>query len=106
MDAISPIQGAFRAFADPTRREILRMLSKEEMSIAQISENFDMTRGAIKKHLIILKDGELISTKAQGRESYNYLQRDGFVVANTWLGYFDNFWDEKLIALKQSIERE
>ena len=41
-------QPTFRALADPTRRDILRLLAQQEMSIADVSERFDMTRAAVK----------------------------------------------------------
>ena len=43
-------QMTFRALADPTRRDILRLLSQQDMTIADVSTRFDMTRAAVKKH--------------------------------------------------------
>ncbi len=51
--------------ADPTRRDILRLLANRDMTIAEVSGNFDMTRAAVKKHPDVLSDGELISVRAQ-----------------------------------------
>ena len=48
---------AFRALADPTRRAILVMLRDQDLSVAQVSQQFDMTRAAVKKHLTVLSDG-------------------------------------------------
>ena len=61
-------QQAFRALADPTRRDILRMLSQQDMTIAQVSDRFDMTRAAVKKRLTVLSAGGLITVGARGRE--------------------------------------
>ena len=68
-----PYQPVFRALADPTRRAILSMLADGERPIADIAAAFEMTRPAIAKHLAILKEGELISVEAQGRERINRL---------------------------------
>ena len=62
-------QMGFRALADPTRRDILKMLASEEMTIAEVAENFDMTRAAVKKHLKAVNDGCLISVKVFGRSA-------------------------------------
>lgn len=62
-------QAAFRALADPTRREILVLLKSKPMTIAEVAQNFDMTRAAVKKHLTILTEGGFIQVTAQGRES-------------------------------------
>jgi len=97
---------AFRALSDPTRRRILILLSDQAMTIGQVAEQFDVTRGAIKKHLIILQDGNLISVKAQGRERINRLNVDGLKPVMDWLGEFDRFWDERLNKLKNVIETD
>ncbi|PCJ95084.1 MAG: transcriptional regulator [Hyphomicrobiales bacterium] len=99
-------QGAFRALADPTRRQILMHLSQQDMTIAQVSERFDMTRGAVRKHLGILEEGHLISVQVQGRERVNRLEPSGMKSATKWLSYFSQFWDDKLGALGTAIEAE
>jgi DNA-binding transcriptional ArsR family regulator len=97
-------QGAFRALADPTRRQILMHLSNNDMSIAEVSERFEITRGAIKKHLTILEDGHLISVHTIGRERINRLEPMAMKSASDWLNYFSQFWDNKLDNLKTAIE--
>ncbi|MDG1997904.1 MAG: helix-turn-helix domain-containing protein [Amylibacter sp.] len=56
-------QLAFRALADPTRREILRLLNRRDMTIGEITDLFPITRGAVKKHLEFLVHGGLVSVK-------------------------------------------
>ncbi len=99
-------QAAFKALADPTRREILVMLKTRGMTIAEVADNFDMTRAAVKKHLTILTDGGLVSVTAQGREKLNEIVPQGFAPITDWLTYFDLFWDEKLGDLAAAIEKE
>ena len=100
------IQGAFRALADPTRRQILMHLGERDLTIGEVSERFDMTRAAVKKHLTILEEGQLISVRAVGRERFNRLEPKGLKSANEWLTYFDQFWDDKLANLAQAINDE
>jgi len=99
-------QAVFRALADPTRREILVMLSQQDMTIGEVSENFDMTRAAVKKHLRVLQDGQLISVQAQGRSRVNHLEPCALQSAGEWLDYFRQFWDDRFAALQQAIEAE
>ena len=96
----------FRALADPTRREIIRMLAHSDMSIVQLTERFDMTRAAVKKHLTILSDGGLITVEPRGRERINHLNPAGLAPVLNWLEYFDTFWSDKLAALSAAIEKE
>lgn len=99
-------QQSFRALADPTRRSILQMLAGEDMTIGEVAENFDMTRAAVKKHLTILREGNLICVEVRGRSRLNSLNRDGLQKVLSWFSYFDAFWDERLTALKTEIEKD
>ena len=99
-------QNAFRALADPTRRNIVRLLSSQDMTIGQLTDRFDMTRAAVKKHLTILSDGGLITVEARGRERINRLEPQGMAPVLDWLSYFDQFWDDRLNSLKEAIERK
>lgn len=91
---------AFRALADPTRREILHLLTAESLTIAQIVDRFEMTRPAIQKHLAILVDSGLVQVEKRGRERLNTLNLNGFDAVTDWLSYFDQFWDSRLATLK------
>ncbi|WP_306737286.1 ArsR/SmtB family transcription factor [Marimonas arenosa] len=99
-----PPQPAFRALSDPTRRSILRLLSEREMSVAEVSQRFDMTRAAVRKHLTILEEGALIRVRRQGRETLNALRPEGLEPVHDWLSFFDRFWDARLDELKTAIE--
>ncbi len=98
------LQGTFKALADPTRRTILMHLSAQDMTVQELTENFDMTRAAVKKHLNILEQGQLITAHRKGRERINRLAPVGLKSVNEWLNYFDSFWDERLDALSRAIE--
>lgn len=99
-------QMGFRALADPTRRDILYLLAKSEMTIAEVADNFQMTRAAVKKHLTILSEGELISVRTRGRTRVNTLNTTGMKRVTNWFRYFDAFWDEHLTTLKTEIEKD
>ncbi|WP_300385019.1 autorepressor SdpR family transcription factor [Clostridium sp.] len=57
----------FKSLSDETRREILKMLSKQDMSAGEISDHFNMSKPSISKHLEILRDSELISSEKKGQ---------------------------------------
>lgn len=99
-------QYAFRALADPTRRDILKLLSQNDMTIVQVAENFQMTRAAVKKHLTVLSDGGLITMRSKGRTRVNSLRPEGLKAVVDWLSFFDHFWDDRLSALKIAIEKD
>jgi DNA-binding transcriptional ArsR family regulator len=76
------------------------------MTIAEVANNFQMTRAAVKKHLTILKEGNLISVQVCGRSRLNSLNSEGLKQIFDWFGYFDVFWDSHLNTLKTEIEKD
>lgn len=63
----SSINLAFKAIADPTRREILHMLRKEEMTAGDLAERFDMSKPAMSHHFTVLKAAGLVTTRREGQ---------------------------------------
>jgi len=96
---------AFRALGDPTRRAILMHLRQQDLTIAEVVDRFELTRTAVRKHLLILEEGELISVSRRGKERVSQLNPDGLKSAAEWFNYFDSFWDSKLSSLKQAVEK-
>lgn len=96
----------FRALADPTRRDILGLLSTQDLTIGAVADHFDMTRPAIKKHLSILEEGHLITVTARGRERINAINPEGFRAVDSWMQVFDRFWNDRLAALKSAAEKD
>lgn len=94
-----PTNDIFQAIADPSRRQILLMLSKDSMSINAIAENFSMSRPAVSKHIKLLQTSGFIIIEDRGRERYCTLGEKGFEELKGWITYFDNFWKEKGNAL-------
>lgn len=60
----------FKALSDPARREILRLLSKAELSAGELSEHFDMTKPSMSHHFSVLKDAALITSRREGTTIY------------------------------------
>ena len=99
-------QEVFRALSDPTRRQILLHLSQESMPVAEIADRFNITRTAINKHLIILEEGGLIKSRVSGRERLSELTPAPLKSALEWLGFFEQFWDDKLLNLQREIAKD
>ena len=97
---------AFQVIADPSRRQMLKLLSKESMTINQLGENFRMSRPAVSKHIAILYHAGFIAIEDVGRERYCSLKQDGFNELQQWLGYFDQFWGSKLKNLEKILGKK
>jgi DNA-binding transcriptional ArsR family regulator len=97
---------AFQVIADPSRRQMLIMLSKSSMTINLLAENFAMSRPAVSKHIKILHHAGFISIKDIGRERHCVLKQDGFNELQDFIDYFDKFWTNKLKKLETLLNNK
>jgi DNA-binding transcriptional ArsR family regulator len=96
----------FQAIADPTRRRILKLLADKEMPIASITECFPISRTAVNKHLQVLSDARLVNSQRVGRETRYSLRPEPLLELKDWLTFFEQYWDDKLLVLKEYIETD
>jgi ArsR family transcriptional regulator len=61
------LNAVFKAIADPTRRQILHLLRKEEMTAGDVAAHFDMTKPTMSHHFAVLKDAGLITSRREGQ---------------------------------------
>lgn len=94
----------FQAIADPTRREVLRLLAEKELPISEITSYFPISRTAIAKHLRILSEAELVSGHKVGREKIYRLHPEPLAELKQWLSFYEKFWENKLSILKHIVE--
>src|SRR6478736_1741625 len=96
----------FQVIADPSRRHMMQLLSKDSMTINALAENFDMSRPAVSKHIKIMHNAGFISIKEIGRERYCTLKQDGFNELQDFIDYFDKFWMSKLKKLETILNNK
>jgi DNA-binding transcriptional ArsR family regulator len=106
MAASSVKHDVFQAIADPTRRKLLKLLSKEEMPVTAISEHFPISRTAVSKHLRVLAEAGLVKERKAGRETRYKLEPEPLFELKDWLQYFELFWENKLSALRLFVESD
>jgi DNA-binding transcriptional ArsR family regulator len=97
---IAQTPDVFQVIADPSRRQMMQLLSKNSMTINSLAENFDMSRPAVSKHIKIMFNAGFISIKDIGRERHCTLKQDGFNELQDFINYFDRFWANKLKKLE------
>ena len=61
---------AFRALADPTRREVLRLLRRGEMSAGELADHFGISKPSMSHHFAVLKSADLIAARRAGQQIY------------------------------------
>src|ERR1043166_4950678 len=97
------MEAALKAIAAPHRRTILRLVSTAELSAGEIAAHFELTRPAISQHLGVLKEAGLVSERRNGTRRLYRARPEGLVELKAFL---DEFWGERLEALKREAERE
>ncbi len=96
----------FQAIADPTRREIINLIAHESLNLNSVTENFNISRPAISKHIKILRECGLIIIKQQGRERYCEAHLKSLAQVSQWIEQYRVFWTSKLVALEKFLSKE
>src|SRR5215210_1858014 len=97
------MEAALKAIAAPRRRQILALVRAEELSAGEIAAQFDVSRPAVSQHLNILKEAGLVSERRNGTRRFYRARPEGLVPLKAFL---EEFWDERLEALKREAEQE
>lgn len=98
----------FRALADPTRRRLLDLLfAADGQTLGALQSHVDMTRFGVSKHLAVLEDAHLITTRRHGREKRHHLNTVPIrELHDRWLDKFSANRASALLALRATLEGE
>ena len=75
----------FKALNDPTRRRILELLEKKDMSAGDIAEQFDMSKPSISHHLDLLRQAGLVESVKEGQFIYYSINTTVFDELVKWM---------------------
>ena len=97
----------FRALADPTRRDLLdRLYRQDGQTLRALAADYPMTRIGVMKHLQVLEDARLVVTKRRGREKLHFLNPIPIrLVHDRWVSKYAEPWVAVLSEIKQELER-
>jgi len=96
----------FQAIADPTRRDIIHLLTRRSLTLNGVAENFDISRPAISKHIKILVECGLVSITDKGRERHCTVTLKRLNEVSKWVEQYRHFWNTKLDALGDFLARD
>jgi DNA-binding transcriptional ArsR family regulator len=98
----------FKALADPTRRELLdRLFERDGQSLGALEGRLPMTRFGVMKHLKVLEEAGLVTTRKRGREKLHFLNPVPIrLIHDRWVGKYAQPWASALSELKQDLENE
>ena len=96
----------FKALADPTRRSLLdRLFEEDGQTLSALEEHVPMTRFGVMKHLRVLEEAGLITTRRNGREKLHFLNPVPIrLIHDRWVSKFAEPWAAALTGLKHELE--
>ena len=95
----------FQAIADPTRREILHILTQQTLNMEAVAEKFMVSRTAIYKHVKILTECGLVSIKQKGRERYCEARLKKLKEVSDWVVQYQQEWEARLDSLEYYLNQ-
>jgi uncharacterized protein YndB with AHSA1/START domain len=103
---VSSVDAVFRALADPTRRSLLDELYREDgQTLSALEQRLPMTRFGVMKHLKLLEEAGLVTTKRRGREKLHFLNPVPIrLVHDRWVSKYAEPWAATLTGLKRQLE--
>ncbi|SRR5271166_72231 len=101
MTQAAAINAVLRSLADPTRRAVFeRVVSSDEISVAELTRGSGVTQGAISQHLKSLKQAGLVAERPEGRNVYYRAEPEGLSPLVDWVSHYGVFWRERFANLK------
>jgi DNA-binding transcriptional ArsR family regulator len=102
MDAV------FKALADPTRRSLLdRLYEQDGQTLTALEQDLPMTRFGVMKHLKVLEEAGLVTTRRNGREKLHHLNPVPIrLIHDRWVSKYAEPWVATLTGLKRELEEE
>ncbi len=94
----------FLALANPVRRQLLEILSRQPLSAGKLSERFELSRPAVAEHLKVLRDAGLVADEPRGRHRIYRLTAEPLAQLDEWLHPFEKFWRARLAELAEVAE--
>ena len=101
----SPVDRTFAALADPTRRGVLERLGSGSATITELAEPFGISLTGMKKHVRVLEEAQLVTTRKLGRTRHCSLGPRRLDDAREWIDTHRRMLDGQLDRLGELLER-
>jgi DNA-binding transcriptional ArsR family regulator len=95
----------FGALADSTRRAILAHVAKAAMSVGEIGRHFELTYGAISKHILVLEKAGLVTKERQGKSQMVIIVPSSVKVAREHIERYARMWESRFDQLEEILKK-
>ncbi len=95
----------FQAIADPTRRQIVSMLTHKPLNLNAVADAFEISRPAISKHVKILNECGIVTIEQRGRERFCRIQPESLKEVADWIAPFQQLWEQRLDSFETYLEQ-
>jgi DNA-binding transcriptional ArsR family regulator len=100
------LDSVFASLADETRRKIVQLVSRQALTISQIADSFQLTYGAISKHILVLERAKVIEKRRQGKKRVVSISPLAVEHASEYLESSRRLWEARLDSLEQHLNKE
>jgi DNA-binding transcriptional ArsR family regulator len=105
MGRVAASQDAFRAIADPRRRQMLDAMLQAEQSVTDLTQLTGIRQSSVSQHLDVLRKAGLVEERQAGRNRFYAVRAGQLAVVAEWLDKYERFWAERLDALTRHLSR-
>jgi DNA-binding transcriptional ArsR family regulator len=99
LNQISPLDLAFQALADPTRRAMVERLARGPASVSDLARPFAMSLPAVMQHLAVLEDCGLVQSQKVGRVRTCRMSPRALDEMESWISARRTEWEQRLDRL-------
>src|SRR5271167_985901 len=105
MMQMTTVDAVMRTLADPTRRAVFeRIVSSEEITVAELTRGSGVTQGAISQHLKLLKQAGLVADRPEGRNVHYRADPKGLAPLVDWMALYAVFWRDRFANLRVLLQ--
>ena len=105
MRGVPTADRVFLALANPVRRELLEILTRQQLSAGELSDRFELSRPAVAEHLKVLRDAGLVEVRRDAQRRLYRLRAEPLMDIDAWLEPYRAHWAGRLDALEHHLER-
>lgn len=101
---MSPLDSAFAALSDPTRRALLARLAQGEATVQDLARPFAISQPAISHHLKVLEEAGLIETRVAGTARPRRLRPEAVEAIWGWMSEFRREIEARYVRLDAVLD--